>query len=114
MIEELIALIILLVGICGIVLIMRRKLPALLAFPKEEESFSIGSLTARFRERIVAVPILKNLSSPEALMQRILSAVRIFALRVEHRTAMWLEKLRRKNKEKNSRLSDDYWEQLKK
>ena len=105
---ELIAIVIFLVGFIGMSLIILRKLSVLAELvPEEVEG---PGIIERAKDKFRNSRILKSFS-PEILLQRVLSWVRILTLKTESKTRDWLKQLRQKNKNK---FSDDYWRKLRK
>ena len=52
--------------------------------------------------------------SIELLLQKILSKVRVFILKIDHKTSNWLQALRERAKKKSTVEKDNYWKKLKK
>jgi len=109
---ELIATIIFLGSIFGMGVILFRKIPVLaeLALEITEEKEGIFS---RLKDEIKNLFSLKS-SSPKIFLQRILSKIRILALKTESKTSTLLERLRTKKRGGGKIENDNYWEELKK
>lgn len=52
--------------------------------------------------------------SPELLLQKILSKVRVLVLKMDHKTSTWLQALRERAKRRSTIEKDNYWKKLKK
>ncbi len=95
------------------------KAPLLANLPKTSPVFEtrkriLTNFLETTKERIRSLPFLKDFSF-EVLLQKILSKVRIFTLRVESKVSSWLESLRARAKKKNNdkeTKDDNYWEKL--
>ncbi|MDA1337169.1 MAG: hypothetical protein O3C23_00120 [bacterium] len=115
MIGVIIASFLLIVSTIGLLYIMGKKLPVLLTYPAKEE----GSSPKEDMKRLFAImrdsKAMRQVSSPDVLVQNVLSKTRIVALKTESKTGRILENLRKKSQEKNSdsKFSDDYWKKLK-
>jgi len=109
---ELIATVIFLGSIFGMGVILFRKIPVLAKLTLEitEEKEGIFS---RLKGEIKNLFSLKS-SSPEIFLQRILSKIRILALKTENKTSTILERLRTRKMEEKENENDNYWEELKK
>jgi len=109
---ELIATVIFLGSIFGMGVILFRKIPVLAELTLEitEEKEGIFS---RLKGKIKNLFPLKS-SSPEIFLQRILSKIRILALKTENKTSTILERLRTRKMEEKENENDNYWEELKK
>ena len=109
---ELIATVIFLGSIFGMGVILFRKIPVLAKLTLEitEEKEGIFS---RLKGKIKNLFPLKS-SSPEIFLQRILSKIRILALKTENKTSTILERLRTRKMEEKENENDNYWEELKK
>ncbi len=109
----------------GLVAFFMKKAPLLAALPKTTHVFEKKEnqplvVLMKIKEKAENLPALKNFSI-EILLQRILSKIRILALKFENKTGGWLESLRRKaqndrNKSDKNALkqADNYWENLQK
>ena len=95
------------------------KVPLLANLPKTSPVFEtrrkiLTSFFKAIKEKIKNLPFLKDFSF-EVLLQKILSKVRIFTLRIENKISSWLESLRTRAKKKDSdkkSKDDNYWEKL--
>ena len=74
----------------------------------ETDKKTLTNLLETIREKV------KSSFFSEALLQKILSKVRVFTLRIENRISGWLESLRARAKKNNTdKVKDDqYWEKL--
>ena len=112
---ELILIIILLISLVGMGAILYRKIPTLAQLPETSgDLLQISEIVQKAKDR--SKEEVKKLSGSgrfnhELFLQKILSKVRILTLKTENKTALWLERLRRK---KNNHVQDDYWRELKK
>jgi hypothetical protein len=104
MVPTLIAVILFLGSLAGLIYLIGKKLPLVLALPIKE------------KEGLIEFKVPKFVSSPEFFLQKLVSKARIFSLRVEAKTSDWLVKLRKKSQEKNGnhKFSEHYWDKLKK
>lgn len=109
---ELIAIIILFIGLIGIGVILIKKIPILAALPPKV--IREPGVFRRVKDKVKNNGTLKTFSSGELLLQRILSKFRILTLRTENKTSTWLGKLRQRSLKKKKTFSDDYWRKLKK
>lgn len=112
---EIIASLFLLFSLGGLVYLLARKIPLLLAFPAREQGSSLKDLVLKKTEKLTSWRIFRQFTSPDLLLQKLLSKTRIAALKTESKTGQILEKLRKKSQEKNSnsKFSDEnYWKQL--
>ncbi len=107
---ELIAAIILFIGLIGMSVIIIRKIPVLAELSTQEIKEE-GTLE-KLKEKIKNNGTIKSFSG-EILLQKILSKIRILTLKTENKTGAWLAKLRQKSIEKKNRFSEDYWQKLK-
>jgi hypothetical protein len=97
-----IALILFLGSFAGLIYMIGKKLPLILALPIKE------------KEGLIEFKVPKFVSSPELFLQKLVSKARIFSLRAEAKTSDWLVKLRKKSQEKNGKFSSSYWDKFKK
>ena len=108
---ELIAKIILGGSLIGIGMILVRKIPILVEMPEmETKELEQKSSFLRLGARLGSL----KLFSPNLVLQKILSKVRILILRIERKTDDKLQKLREEAKRKKDIENDNYWEELKK
>ncbi len=107
---EFLAQIVLIFSLAGIIIIIFRKIPALVALP-EVLSQKKTPISLRMREKIRQFNPFKNFSS-DLFLQKLLSKIRILTLKTENKTFSWLQKLREKTQKK--KLEDNYWEEIKK
>ncbi|MBZ9577908.1 hypothetical protein KJA13_02620 [Patescibacteria group bacterium] len=99
---ELIATIILLVGLIGMAIIIFQKIPVLTELLTQE--VEKPGVLDRLKHKIRNNGTIKSFS-PLLLLQRILSGIRVLILRTE-------KKLRQKSIE--NKFSDDYWKRIRK
>lgn len=102
MTPTIIALILFLGSFAGLIYLIKKKLPLILALPVKE------------KEGLIGFKVPKFVSSPELFLQKLISRARIFSMRAEAKTNDWLVKLRKKSQEKNGKFSSSYWDKLKK
>lgn len=109
-----IALIVLFGSAIGIGIIIFKKMPALANFSYSELSSSENrGVIVKIKNRIKHNVFLKAISSGEFLLLKILSSLRIIALKSEHKIGYTLSNLRKKSIEKKKSFSDNYWEKIK-
>ncbi len=110
---EVIAFILLILSGAGIGILLKKKIPLLLQFPREENknlAYYVGQATERAKE----YPAVSQILTPELLLQRVLSKIRVWSLKVESRASSELETLRKRALEKKEKLSENYWAQIRK
>lgn len=107
---ELIAIIILCGSFLGILVISIRKIPALKNLSETGSKGFLPAFLFGLKGKIQNIPFLKS-SSLEMFLQKVLSKIRILALRIENRIACWLQSLRQRSQRKKE--SDNYWDELK-
>lgn len=110
---ELIATIILIFSFIGIGTIILRKIPVLLTVPKAPTEKKEGNLILNLKKRWEKINPFKNFSA-EIFLQKVLTKIRILALRTDTKTFNWLQKLREKCLKKKIDENDNYWEKIKK
>jgi len=110
----LIAKITLVVSILGIAVILIRRIPELAALPVETKKAKEPGedLFVKFKNRVISLKLFKSFSF-EIFLQKILSKIRIWTLKIENITAHWLLKLRERAKKKMDVENDQYWQELK-
>lgn len=110
----LIAKITLVVSVLGIAVILIRKIPILTALPAEtkESKEPKEGLFISFKNKVASFRLLKSFSF-EIFLQKILSKIRVWTLKIENITAHWLLKLRERAKKKREIENDQYWQELK-
>jgi len=109
---ELIATIILVSSLIGMAVILFRKIPVLVELPEISLQKEEGKLFLRLKEKIKEISPFKSFSF-EIFLQKLLSKIRILTLKIENKTANWLQKLRERAQKKKLE-NDHYWEELKK
>lgn len=110
---NLIAQIVLFSSLLGIVIIIFRKIPVLLTFPKVTIEKREEGLILRLKKEAEKLNPFKNFSL-EIFLQKILTKIRILALKIDTKTFNWLQKLREKYLKKKIEENDNYWEKIKK
>lgn len=90
------------------------KMPALAELPRTTPVLEEGktSFVAKLPGGAKILSLVKNFSF-ELFLQKILSRFRVLVLKIENRTAGWLEALRKKSRENGKHKTDDhYWDEL--
>jgi len=108
---ELIAIVILLGSIAGMGVIVWRKMPVLVGLPEVLPEKS-EPLSLKLKKKIKELNPFKNFSY-EVFLQKLISKIRILSLKTDSQTFNWLQKLRRKTRQKKLE-NDNYWEEVKK
>ncbi len=85
-----------------------RKIPILVELPEVAEKGE--PISSKLKKKIKEWNPFKNFSY-ERLLQKLLSKIRIWALKVDAKTFHWLQKLRQSKKKKFE--NDNYWEEIK-
>lgn len=98
-------------GIAGTLIIIFRKIPILINLPEISALPAHDSLAAKLMKKFNAISPVKNFSY-ELFLQKILTKIRIFILKIENLTFHWLQKLRESQKKKNNLGIDVYWDKL--
>lgn len=111
---EIIASITLVLSALGLGYMLAKKVPVLLTFPAKDPGVSPREILKKLRGSLQNSKTLRQVASPEILLQTMLSKTRIAALKTESKTGQILEQLRKKSQEKNgnSKFSEDYWKKL--
>jgi hypothetical protein len=109
--SEIIALIILIGSLIGMVVIIWRKLPILAELPEEVKN-SRENLFFWLKNKIVSRSFIKDFNFP-LFLQKILSKIWVFVLKIENKVASWLQKLREKSQKQKNFEDDKYWQKLK-
>ncbi len=106
---EIIALIILLGSFAGMAVIAYRKIPVLIALPIRGNTIPriLGSL-----KYIISNNEAIKSFSVETILQRYLSKIMVFILKIENKIGEWLMKLRQRNIEKKKKFTGDYWQKI--
>ena len=106
---NLILLVIFLLSVIGIGVILARKIPVLaqLSIEAGEEQSILQKMKIGVQQNGTL-----NAFSPEILLQKVLSKIRVLTLRTEHKTGTMLQQLRQKSLEKKKKLADDYWQKI--
>ena len=100
-------------SLLGTAVIIFRKIPALVELPEMPSKFDLKDISVKLKEKIIILNPFKNFSS-EVFLQKILSKIRILALKIENKIANYLQRLREKSQKKKSKENDNYWEEIKK
>ena len=114
----LIAFIVFLGSVVATCLFLRKKMLFVLSEVPEHRGFGIKDMVKPFVDQAKQSQLFQR-HTPEKVLHKTLSRARILALKMENKTAFWLEKLRMRAQEKNSmpqeekKLPGDYWERLK-
>lgn len=101
-----------LLGLAGSAWILARKIPLLLNLP-DDSPWNKEAIQSLVHHLVAKTKTGKMLSSPEYALQKVLSVVRVAALRVEHATSRRLEDLRQQTKEAQEKFSRPYWDRVK-
>ena len=109
---ESLAIIILVLSFLGMAMIFWRKLPVLVTLEKEPK-FSQRNFISKIKTRFSNFHPFQNFSY-DTFLQKILSKIRVLALKVEHKTTNLLQNMREKAKRKKETEGDNYWQALKK
>ncbi len=104
--EQFILLLIALASLGGIVFILYRKVPLLLALPPAERS-AAGAVG----QRIKKIVRFQRIGSGK-LLDGAVSKMRGIVLRTEDKAADWAEKLRKQSDERKEEFQESYWEKL--
>lgn len=117
----LIASIVLLASGIGTYVFLKKKISLVLSEVEERRDFGAKDAVKPFWEQLKQSQVFQR-HAPEKVLHKTLSRARVLALKMENKTAFWLEKLRVRAQKKNGivqeeekkKLPGDYWEQLKK
>lgn len=97
----------------GLAYIVAMKIPVLLQLSsRDTRAEDEASATALVKEYALNTRVGKFFARPEYVMQKILSTIRIVALRIEHAASTSLEHIRKQTKDKQTRFSQQYWTRL--
>lgn len=110
---EIIALILLVLSGAGIGILLKKKIPLLLQFPREENK-NLAYYVGQVKERAKENPAVSQILTPDLMLQKVLSMVRVWSLKLESKTSTHLETLRKRALEKKEKLSENYWAQIRK
>ena len=116
---EIISLSIFLGSSTALFILFLRKVPLLASLPKTTPIFAkrtniLPTLLFKAKKKFQTLPWLKNFSFG-IFLQRILSKVRILALKAENKIGSWLESLRKRSNgnhasSKSTLPQDNYWD----
>ena len=109
---ESLVIIILVLSFLGMAIIFWRKLPVLVTLEREPRS-SQSHFIAKLKVRFSNFRPFQNFSY-DTFLQKVLSKIRVLALKVEHKTTNHLQGMREKAKRKKASEGDTYWQALKK
>ena len=102
------------VSLFGIVFILFRKIPSLIALPEADcptrESILL-KIKQEIKKDIKKIPGAEKFDY-ELYLQKMLSKVRVLTIKTENKTGSWLEGLRKRRNGQNH--NDEYWQELKK
>ena len=96
----------------GIIVILFRKIPFLAELP-EQETRRQPKFFSALKKRIGNNSFLKSISL-DTFLQKILSKIRVLTLKLENKTALWLQRLREKAQKRKMKEKDNYWERIRK
>ncbi len=111
MISNTLLFLLLIAGFVGAGVIVLRKIPQLASLP-EEIITPKDKFLPKTVERVKKVSFLKNLSF-EGFLQKFLTKIRIYILKIESRIFQYLLHLREKGKIKKKLEKDNYWQRIK-
>ena len=114
MTSTIIVLILFLGSFAGLIYLIGKKLPLILAVPVKEKDGLAELIGNGVKAKLQNSKVSKLVSSPELFLQKLVSRARIFSMKAEAKTNDWLVKLRKKSQEKNGKFSSSYWDKLKK
>ncbi len=106
---EVIALIILLGSFAGMGIIVYCKIPVLVILPLKENN--VPRIFVSLKDKIKNNEAIKSFSV-ETILQRYLSKIMVFVLKIENKIGEWLMRLRQKNIQKKTKFSGDYWQKI--
>jgi len=106
---EIIALIILIGSFAGMALIACRKIPVLVALPLRGNI--IPRIFVSLKARIKNNETIRSFSA-ETILQRYLSKIMVFMLKIENKIGEWLMRSRQRNIEKKKKFPGDYWQKI--
>jgi hypothetical protein len=109
---ELIAIIIFLGSVFGIAVILMKKIPILAEMPQVAEGQKKESFASKIKNGFKNFPVIRDIYSG-ILLQKILSKIRVLTLKVESKTAAWLQKIRVKSQGEKDKAKDNYWTEVK-
>lgn len=111
---DIIALVILVIGVIGMVFILYKKVPVLAELNTEGKALVVINLWNKTKDKVKNHKYVKA-PHVEIFLHKALSKIRVLILKAENKTGSWLVMLRRKSIEKKQSFKkDDYWKKLKK
>jgi len=111
--SEAIATTILFCSLIGIGVVVFRKIPMISKLPEVPAEFNLKKILLKIREKIKIFNPFRYFLD-KIFLQKILSKIRILTLKIENKTAGWLQKLREHSLKEKIEKNDNYWEKLKK
>ncbi|MDD5145273.1 MAG: hypothetical protein PHF44_00235 [Candidatus Pacebacteria bacterium] len=108
---ETFSLAILISSFLGLLFFVFRKIPSLIKLPEASLEVSGGNFFSKVKDKIKNKTGFKSFS-PNIILQKIISQIRILSLKTDSKTFSWLKKMREKDQE-NKLTDDNYWEELK-
>ena len=105
---ETIAVIVFWASLSGVIIILLRKIPALLRIPIPQNTLSKSRVLIN---KVKAVNPWKNFSYKKSLA-KLLLRFKIINLKLENKTSHWIENLRSGSKKKESDFPEQYWQKL--
>jgi len=111
---EILALLILLLSFLGMLVIFIRKIPVLVTLSPEVKT-SKPNLFVKLKDKAFEKRPFKSFSF-EIFLQKSLSKIRILVLKIDHRIANCLQRMRAESRRKKEKEqgNDNYWDELKK
>ena len=108
--EQIFLISILILSFFGAFILVARKIPVLLSLPNKRTEFFFSRIFKKAKLKILEIRFLKR-SFWEIFLQKILSKIRVFSLKIDNLTFNWLKKLREKREKEEK---DNFWQKLKK
>jgi len=113
---EIISLSISFISFLGLIIFILRKIPVLAQLSiVEDKSYQKDGIILRIvlflKEKTKNIKNFLKSIPFEIILQKILSKIRILALKIENKIASWLSVLRKKSIEKKN-FSENYWKKL--
>ena len=111
--SETINLFILLGSFAGIIAILYRKISLLRELPSQGGRGGLREFVVGNVKNVVKSERLQTVS-PERILHKALSKIRVLAMKTENQTGEWLKELRQRSQERKTKFSESYFEQFKK
>jgi len=105
--SEIIFSIILFLGAAGMLFMISKKLPVVLALPDEKIA------PVNIKEMVSNLGSTKEILSLEMALQKIIARLRILILKSDNKTFNWLQALKEKTKKTKFGENDTYWKDVK-